>query len=154
MQVSNVLAGYANQAASATSKAANAVASTTSSLSALAGTTNTAAKEVLSQYDLKSISPDQFSEMLGKLRKAGALSDKDYEDLSQVRAELDKDGYKADQKTNLVDYCNQKVQKLKESGGGTTDNVTLASAQRHAEWVTNCATIQSTAGQSALNLAA
>jgi hypothetical protein len=94
-------------------------------------------REILAGYDVTNISPKAFSELLQKLQQSGLVSDKDLQELSQIRSDLDREGVSPDQRVNLLDMYAKKVQAAEQ--GGTvqptgTDN-TAASLRRRLDWL-------------------
>ena len=80
-----------------------------------------AAREILAKYDVKSITPEEFSQMLQKLREAGAISDQELKDLSVVRTELDAAGIEPDESVDLLDFYRTKLAKLQRKTDDTDD---------------------------------
>ena len=74
-----------------------------------------ALREILSKYDVKDISPDEFSEMIQKLADKGVISQKELQDLSAVRGDLDKAGVGADESINLVEFYQQRIQEAQNA---------------------------------------
>lgn len=107
-------------------------------------------REIAADYDVTNISPREFSEMIGKLYEAGALSDQQYQDLSQVRADLDLQGVDPDETLNLVEFYLDKLRELCGSlddsdGSGSISAKTLPeaiSAQRRLAWLEKLAALQ------------
>jgi hypothetical protein len=119
-------------------KAASAAASPT------AAPASDAMRQIAADYDVTSISPRAFSEMLQKLRQAGTLSDKDYQDLSAIRADLEQGGSDPDQRINLVDLYTKKL-------AGVRGQSTAPSAQRQLDWLQKFARLRAGQGSAALD---
>jgi len=94
-------------------------------------------REILAGYDVTNISPKAFSELLQKLRQSGLISDNDFQELSQIRSDLDREGVAPDQAVNLLDMYAKKVQaaeqadKFEETGA----EATAASLRRRLDWL-------------------
>jgi len=73
-----------------------------------------AMRDILAQYDVTDISPRAFSEMLQKLRQAGLLAEKDFQELSLIRLDLDREGTGPDERVNLLDLCRRQLERLRE----------------------------------------
>jgi len=108
-------------------------------------------REIAAEYDVTDISPRDFSEMIGKLYEAGALSDQQHQDLSQIRADLDIAGVDPDETLNLVEFYVDKLRELcgsldeAEVGGASVSARALPeaiSAQRRLAWLEKLAAIQ------------
>jgi hypothetical protein len=114
-----------------------------------AGTAD-AMRQILSQYDVTNITPRAFSEMLQKMNQAGALPDKDYQELSLVRVDLDHEGIGPDERVNLVDLYTQKLRKFREDLNDFQKEATSlesrqameAPIRRRLDWLQKFATIQ------------
>jgi len=125
-------------------------ASETAATAASTGVTSVL-REIAAEYDVTDISPREFSEMIGKLYEAGTLSDQQYQDLSQVRADLDLEGVDPDETLNLVEFYVDKLRELcgslddADGGSGSISAKTLPeaiSAQRRLAWLEKLAAIQ------------
>lgn len=126
-------------------------ASEAAATAATAGVTSSALREIVAEYDVTDISPREFSEMLGKLHEAGVLSDQQYQDLSQIRVDLDLQDVDPDETLNLVDFYCDKLRELcgslddSDGGSGSLAAETLpeaVSAQRRLAWLEKLAAIQ------------
>jgi len=73
-----------------------------------------AIRDILGQYDVTDISPRAFSEMLQKLRQAGLLAEKDFQELSLIRLDLDREGTGPDERVNLLDLCRRQLERLRD----------------------------------------
>src|SRR3989304_6156831 len=60
--------------------------------------------EILRKYDVTRISPEEFLQMIQKLYKAGALSEKDYQELSAARVDLENACIEPDERINLLEF--------------------------------------------------
>jgi hypothetical protein len=154
MQISSLLSKYLDT--SPTSKrpetiqpADNAQPTDTPASSSSAATARTL-RDILSQYDITNISPRGFSEMLQSLRKAGAIDEQQFRDLSAIRGELDQAGIDPNEPTNLLRFYAEKVDEAQTAGekANSPDAQTLiADMQRRLEWLKKLTTVQ-TATQS------
>jgi hypothetical protein len=140
MQIKNILTHYSGlgtQGRSSTPAAAGASRTTAAISPASGASSSAAAQKILSQYDVKNISPQEFSDMLQKLHQAGAVSSADFQSLSAIPGELEKEGTSSDQRVNLVQIYTDKLQQLQtqnptSSGGNgqTAAGAAAAPAQR------------------------
>ncbi len=108
---------------------------------------NQAAAQIMSAYDVTNISPQQYSQMIQKLRDAGTLGDKDFHDLARLRVDLDSAGVSSTTPVNLLQFCSNQVsqaqQKLQAAGqANTTDPATpnslpqsAGAMQRRLDWL-------------------
>ena len=119
----------------------------------------TAFQEILGLYDVKDISPRDFSEMIQKLYEAGALTDQELQELSLVRMDLDLEGVDPDESLDLVEFYFDKLRELQggredlagSDGSASADRSALAaSIQLRLDWLAKAATIQS--GPDAIHL--
>jgi hypothetical protein len=119
---------------------------------AAAGAETTAAiREIAARYDLTRISPQEFSEMLGKLHEAGALTDQQFQELSQIRVDLDQEHVDPDKTLNLLEFYLAKLRKLQGPLEGLTSSgeagspgasPEVAAAERRLQWLEKFAAIQ------------
>ena len=133
MNISSVLAGHPDVSAlakrgepagggAATPAAAAAPATPTASSTA-------AMREILAQYDVTDISPDDFSKMIQSLYDKGAISKKDLQDLSAVRQDLDKAGVDPDDSIDLLDFYRKQVAKAQRNGSDKSSSSSSAQQQ-------------------------
>ena len=155
MLVKSVLSRMANLArlshlAEAGEPASKKTAETTASNGSSAAN-SAALREIVSEYDVTKISPRAFSDMLQKLHQAGAVSDAEFQDLSMIRLDLDKEGLDPDKGVNLVELYADRLKRLRREREDFPDSPevsppAMASAQRRLEWLQKVATIQSPHG--------
>lgn len=108
-----------------------------------------AMRDILGQYDVAEITPREFSEMLQKLRQSGAISDADYQELSQVRMDLDREGTNADEPVNLLSLMIEKLKDIQEksqainetAGAAPGGNPAEALLKRQVEWLEKFAAV-------------
>ncbi len=162
MQISNIISNLAdpatwgknNEASPATGE--NALKSVQvqaqSNLS-----TRKASTEILRKYNVTCISPDDFSQMIQKLYQAGALSEKDYQELSAVRGDLEKKGVEANEPINLLEFYSDKVSKAQKELGDTLDEAAgqqrLGPDMRRLDWLQKFAMIQANPDSAGLDVA-
>jgi hypothetical protein len=108
-------------------------------------------RQILSQYDVSSITPRQFSEMLQKLHQSGTISDQQYQNLSQIRTELDASGVQSDQEVDLVKFYSQKLNAAQNTAAATQAKTgsssngsppTMSTNQQRLDWLRKVSTIQ------------
>jgi hypothetical protein len=120
--------------------------------------TNKAMADVLRKYDVTKISPEQFSQMIQKLYQSGTLSEKDYQELSSIRIDLENAGVEPDESINMLDFYTNKITKAqKELGAGIEDPVkqkSLTPDLHRLDWLQKFATVQANPDAVGLNLAA
>jgi len=114
--------------------------------------TSSSFRQILSKYDISSITPRQFSEMLQKLHQSGTISGQQYQDLSQIRTDLDASGVQPDEEVDLVKFYSQKLNKAqgaaaaaqtKSSSLPAGQSQSLTTMQQRLEWLRKVSTIQS-----------
>ena len=131
--------------------APNAASSNPAASSPAGAPASDAMRQALAGYDVTDISPRAFSEMLQKLRQAGTLSEKDYQELSSIRTDLEHEGTDPDHRVNLVDLYAKKLASIRGQSGASQAAVSQAagaSAQRQLEWLQSFARLH--AGQGPL----
>ncbi len=94
-------------------------------------------REILAGYDVTNISPKAFSELLQKLQQSGLISDKDLQELSQIRSDLDREGVGPDQRVNLLDSYAKRIQAAEQSDAVQAPGIesTAPSLRRRLEWL-------------------
>ena len=153
MYIKSIVSGLANaarlrQATQSPEKTAAAVHATGGDVAASPRATFRA---IVSQYDVTKISPRALSEMLQKLRSAGAISDAELQELSLMRLDLDAQGVDPEKPTNVLDFYADRLRQLQDeqakspaaAGSGTAGEASVASVQRRLDWLRKLATVQS-----------
>lgn len=163
MQISNIISNLADPATwgkkneVAAPVAANALKSIESQ-----NQTNPASRkasaEILRKYNVTRITPDQFSEMIQKLYQAGALSEKDYQELAAVRVDLEHAGIEPDETVNMLEIYSDKVSKAQKELDATLDDAArqqrLGPDLHRLDWLQKFALIQAHPDAAGLDLAA
>jgi hypothetical protein len=113
--------------------------------------TSSAFRQILSQYDISSITPRQFSEMLQKLHQSGTISDQQYQNLSQIRTDLDSNGVEPDEEVDLLKFYSQKLSSAQNAAAAAqaktgslpaAQSQSLSSMQQRLDWLQKVSTIQ------------
>jgi len=154
MQIANITAGYPDP--TTVGKRGEAIEALAGrALKAAEGRTpstaggSSAAAAILARYDVTRISPTEFSEMVQKLRQAGAISDSEFQELAAIRLDLESAGVKPDESVNLMDFYARKVKELQgkiENANDPAARQQLGPVLRRLDWVQKFATIQSNPG--------
>ena len=117
-----------------------------------------ASAEILRKYDVTRITPDEFSQMIQKLYQAGALSEKDYQELSAARIDLEHAAVEPDEPLNLLEFYADKVSKAQKELGTTLDEAgrqqRLGPDMRRLDWLQKFAVIQANPDAVGLDVAA
>ena len=107
-----------------------------------------AAAEIISRYDVHSISPLEFSEMVQKLYEAGAISQTELQQLAAIRHDLDAEGLKPEESVDLLGFYVQQIESLQRrmdpSDGPPKNHEQLGPMLRRLDWVEKLALIQAT----------
>ncbi len=108
MQISNILSGFTDaltlgKKTESTAAAKVQVQPTADAQSAAPPGTRKAMAEIVAQYDVTRITPSAYSEMLQKLRAAGAISDAELQELSVVRLDLERAGVSPDETVDWLE---------------------------------------------------
>ena len=105
-----------------------------------------ALREILAKYDLTDITPDQFSQMIQKLSDAGIISKKEMQDLTAVRADLERAGVDSDETINLVDFYRQQTKQvqreLDKSPNAAARQQLLQPMNKRLDWLEKLAVLQ------------
>jgi hypothetical protein len=155
MQITSVLGGYADATANgrrpdAVERSAEPVSDAGNGRGRPAGA-DVAARQIMADYDLAHVTPEQLSTMLQRLREAGVVSEEEFGQLAQIRPELDREGISSDEPIDLLDYCARRVQQLtgqsKDLDADAPQQAALrqalATAQRRLDWVQKLALVHS-----------
>lgn len=120
-------------------------------------------RQILADYDVTHITPQQFSQMIRELHTAGAINDEELRELASLRFELDRAEVRPDEEVNLLDLFGQRLKSLQDSStaaatGMETDNQSpdareqaMKLAERQMEWLKKFAAIQSEGSATPLN---
>ncbi|MGA2798869.1 MAG: hypothetical protein ABSE63_14925, partial [Thermoguttaceae bacterium] len=163
MQISNVISGLADpttwgkKSETASKAGANAVKSIESQVQA-SPALQKASVEILRHYDVTHITPEEFSQMVQKLHNAGALSEKDFQELSAVRGDLENAGVEPDESINILEFYSDKLGKAQKNLGSTLDDAArqqrLGPDLRRLDWMQKFAMIQANPDAVGLDMAA
>jgi hypothetical protein len=69
---------------------------------------STSFHQILSEYDMESITPKQFGELITRLHDAGAIDDGELRQLAKIRTDLEQSGVAADNPIDLIGFLEQK----------------------------------------------
>jgi hypothetical protein len=64
--------------------------------------------QILADYDMQSITPKQFGELIERLHDTGAIDDADLRQLSRIRTDLDQSGVRPDEPIDLIGYLERR----------------------------------------------
>lgn len=129
-------------------------------------TTSEVFREVLSRYDVRSISPRDYSALLGELRSKGAINDEQLRLLSLVRLELDSTNQPADEPMNVLEFFSERLKKYSEELARTNakavskglpagdSTALLASSRDTLEWLEKFARVAEGVEPGSIDLAA
>ena len=159
MKVPNILGGtsdLASRAKQTGSDAATATAASAASAAALPSASS-AMRDIVSRYDMTDITPNDFSTMIQQLYAKGAVSAKDMQDLSSIRADLEAAGVGADQSVNLQEFYQQRLATAKTAAAQSPDPATAANIQTLAArmtWVQKFAAVRQSGDSAGVNAVA
>jgi hypothetical protein len=160
MIVPNVLSGLADLTSQVKSSATPAVKTAAAGKTAAvvpASPSAAAMREILSHYDMTDITPHDFSKLIQQLSDKGAISQKDVQELSSIRVDLENAGVSPDESVNLLEFYQQRIVKAQDGAGNSPD----AAAQPNIDplvgrlnWVQKFATVRQQGSSSGVNAAA
>ena len=163
MQISNVISGLADpttwgkKSETAVNAGANAAKSIEPQNQA-SPAVQKASVEILCNYDVTHITPEAFSQMIQKLHKAGAISEKDFQELSAVRGDLEKAGVEPNESINMLEFYSDKLGKAQKNLGANLDEAarqqSLGPDLRRLDWMQKFAMIQANPDAVGLDVAA
>jgi hypothetical protein len=162
MQISNVIPGLADpttwgkKSETGFNAGANAVKSIESQGQA-SQAAQKASVDILRHYDVTHITPEEFSQMVQKLYKAGTISEKDFQELSIVRGDLENAGVEPDESINILEFYSDKLSKAQKNLGSNLDEAArqqrLGPDLRRLDWMQKFAMIQANPDAVGLDLA-
>jgi hypothetical protein len=127
MKVPNILSGMSDLVSRTARSDANAATASTATPatagSAAPPSAAAAMREIVSHYDMTDITPNDFSTMIQQLYAKGAVSGKDMQELSSIRADLESAGVGADQSVNLQEFYQQRLAKVQADAADSPDPV-------------------------------
>lgn len=163
MQISNVLGGVTDAAKWTGAKAETAAGSALSVLkpgdaaSQPSATARTAMNDIMKQYDVTKITPEDFSKMITQLHDANAISNQDFQELSSIRADLENQGVPSSQPVNLVQLYGDQLKQVQQQMGDTPDAESLqklAPVMRKLDWMQKFALLHSNPDAAGIDVAA
>jgi hypothetical protein len=126
--------------------------------SAVATESGSQLRDILAQYDVTDISPQSFSDLLERLRQAGLLADKDYQELATIRLDLDCDGIAPQERVNLLEIYVKKLRTAEQDAkeaegkrGAAAARATSAALRRHVDWLQKLAAIHASPEAATIN---
>jgi hypothetical protein len=163
MQISNVLSSYTDAAKFGGKKADSGAESLLKILkpgdasSQPSSASRAAMNDIMKQYDVTDITPENFTKMITKLREANAISDQEFQELSSIRTELENQGVASDETVNLVQLYGDQVRKVQQQAGDKLDAATqqkIAPAARKLDWLQKFALMHSNPDAAGIDMAA
>jgi len=148
MQISNVTSGYSDPAAlGKRAEPLEAVAARVSKAEEQRGANSPAstfaAARVLARYDVRSISPVEFSTLVQKLQGTGAITEQEFQELTAIRHDIDAAGMDPERPLDLLEFYSDKVRKLQRQADGDQVPPQMSAVLRRLQWVQKFALIQS-----------
>lgn len=152
MRINNVSAGYSDPTALGKRGEAIEVAGSRDGDALelhlpVSGERNEALREILGRYDVTDTTPAEFTEMIQKLYKAGAISDAELQQLAAVRHDMDTDGLEPDESLDLLEYYADKIQhaqrRMEDAEGAAAQRQQLGPLLRRLDWIEKFSLIQS-----------
>jgi hypothetical protein len=160
MQVPNIAAGMAASLGKQMSAEAKTAASTAATAvnSATTLSSSSAMRQIVAQYDMTDITPNDFSSMIQQLYAKGAVSPKDMQELSAIRADLQTAGVGADQSVNLEEFYQQQLAKAQANAQQSPDpvaaNANVQAIATRMTWVQQFAAVRQMDNPSGVNAVA
>jgi hypothetical protein len=109
--------------------------------------------EILARYDVKSITPEQFGDMVNELHDAGEINDDEFRELNKMRLQLDQSGIPSDEPVNLVSFFEKKADAAEkdcqtpgDAAKKKADQAALTEAKRQLDWSRKFALVQASGG--------
>lgn len=100
-------------------------------------------RQILAEFDVRNISPRQFSQLIGELQATGELEPGDVQELQAMRVQLDADGAAPDEPIDLLSWIRRRLAQADRAGAAepsvseTTQDLTkkLGALHKQAGWV-------------------
>lgn len=100
-------------------------------------------RQILAEFDVRKISPRQFSQLIGELQATGELEPADVQQLQAIRLQLDAENASPDEPIDLLGWIRGRlaqagrVTAADAATGDTTQELTrkLAALEKQAGWV-------------------
>jgi hypothetical protein len=84
-------------------------------------TPTAAMREIVAHYDMTDISPNDFSKLIQQLSDKGVISQKDSQELSSIRVDMENAGLDPDESVNLLSFYQEKIAKAKDDAAHAQD---------------------------------
>lgn len=113
----------------------------------------TALRSIAAHYDVTRITPREFSELVDRLRRAGALAESDVQELAGIRADLEQAGIGSDEEIDLVDFYRRRLTQLQGEASRTpspTSPAEIERTRRRLDWLARLAVMHREPEASAL----
>ncbi|MEI8375388.1 MAG: hypothetical protein WCJ35_21420 [Planctomycetota bacterium] len=128
MNIPNVLSGLTDLTSQVKSSATSVVKAAAGKAAAVdpssLPTPTAAMREILSRYDMADITPNDFSKLIQQLSDKGTISQKDMQELSSIRVDLENAGVGPDESVNLLDFYQQRIAKVQDAAAHSPDAAT------------------------------
>lgn len=157
MQVPNVVSPLTSPAKT-DAKAAASTAATAAASAATPPSSAAAMRAIVSQYDMTDITPNDFSNMIQQLYAKGAVSAKDMQELSSIRADLESAGVSADESVNLQEFYQQRLSTAQAEAVQSPDSEAaqgnIQAVAARLSWVQKFAAVRQADSSAGLNAVA
>ncbi len=112
---------------------------------------NKVAAEILADYDVTDITPEEFTEMIDRLGRAGLLSDQESRQLAKVRLDLERADIESDDSINLIEFYGKMLGTMERefasldpmAAAKSNKQSTLDTTREQFAWIEKFALIQS-----------
>jgi len=112
-----------------------------------------AMRDILSHYDMTDITPSDFSKLVQQLSDKGAISQKETQELSSIRVDLENAGVSPDESVNLLEFYRQRLAKAREtaaqSGNATAAKANVDAIVGRLNWLQKFAAVPQQSGVNA-----
>lgn len=151
MNIQRILSGYEPGGLASPRNEPPSAAEASLGSSAPTAPVSSSFREILARYDVRNISPREFSELVQKLFDAGEIGQADVQELSLLRLELDKSHSDADQPLDLVKFLQDKLRQQEDEINRVNRrhpeqpvdrDAALRLTRRQLEWMEKFASVQ------------
>jgi hypothetical protein len=157
MNVTNVLGGLRHATARLTHGGSVNINAVTAELKSKLSTPTAAMRQVLSQYDMTNITPNNFANLVQQLSAKGAISSTDAQQLAAIPGELQNAGVGPNESVNLLQFYQEQISKVQ----GTATQSPSAAAEANfsqlvgrMQWLAKFASARNPGNAAGLNAVA
>jgi hypothetical protein len=120
-------------------------------------TPTAAMRQVLSQYDMTNITPNDFSNLVQQLSAKGAISPQDAQQLAAIPGQLQQAGVGPNESVNLLEFYQEQISKVGEAAAQSPNSASQMNVSQlvgQMQWVARFAAVRHAGSSAGLNAVA